>query len=232
MKKLILLLIFGFLALSCSDDDSSGAPLSNTPTAKAEYDNSNYGIYKGIFVGSSGSVLININNDGTVSATIVVDGKTYNFTTTESATENEDISGLTFTSGSLSFDFSVNSDGSDPLVYNIEFNNHPNAEISVIKEDSEHIVKCYQGTFNGDSSGTFNFAISENELYGLAAQNIEGYSIVTELEGTVTDNSIMGYVEEVGTFEGTINGDNVSGTWESNDLEDPENGNWTGKRKL
>lgn len=229
MKKLILLLIFGFLVLSCSDDDSSGTPLSNTPTAKAEYDNSNYGIYKGVFVGSSGSVLININNDGTVSATIVVDGKTYNFTTTESVSENEAISGLTFTSGSISFDFSVEDDGSNPVVTNINFSGHPYAEISVVKEDSEHIVKCYQGTYSGDSSGTFNFTISENELYGLASVTSDGQQYSIELEGIVNENAIVGSIEDAGSFAGTINGDNVSGTWSG---YDDENGTWTGKRKL
>mgnify|MGYP000851618656 CR=1 FL=1 len=134
MKKIIFLFFIGIVLKSCSnDDDNSGSSLSNTPQAKAQFDNNNYGIYKGVFVGSSGIVLININNEGSLTATIVIDGVPFVFTTTETVTEGTTITGLTFTSGTSSFDFNVGSNGSVPFVSNHNITGHPNASIDIIK---------------------------------------------------------------------------------------------------
>ena len=92
MKKLFSLLFIVTFLISCSKDsssDSSTPILSDTPLAKAEYDSSNFGIYKGIFTGSSGIITINIKNDGSLNATMVLDGTTYTFTTTETVAENQ-----------------------------------------------------------------------------------------------------------------------------------------------
>ncbi len=77
MNKSILLFFLSILAFSCnsSDDSSSAAAddgLTNVPEAKAEFDDSNFGVYKGIFVGSSGIVYVNINNTGSVSAKLTI----------------------------------------------------------------------------------------------------------------------------------------------------------------
>lgn len=227
MKKLFLLLFLGLTTLSCSSDSSSGSSLSDTPTAKPEFDNSKMGIYKGVFVGSSGTVLININNDSTVSATLVIDGATYTFTTTESIpTGNDtDIEDMTFTSGSMSFDFSVSAQGLYPTVSNITFSGHPNASINIIKEYSDALVKCYVGTFGGDDTGVFNIIISDGEVYGLAKSNDgEGFSVNGILNGSTIAGTFTG-----GVFSGTLSGNHISGSWE-NSLS--ESGTWSGHRKL
>lgn len=226
MKKLFFFLIIGLLFISCSSDSSSGTNLSDTPMAKSEFDNSNFGIYKGVFVGSSGNVLININNEGVLSATLVIDGTTYNYTTTETATLNSAIEGLTFTNGSSSFDFNVNANGDLISITNININGHPNANIYIIKEFSDALVKCYQGNFNGDDSGVFNLIISEGEIYGLAKSSSSTTSI--ELQGILSNNSLVGSFEN-GTYSGTTNGNNISGTWQN---ADSETGNWSGSRSL
>jgi hypothetical protein len=226
MKKLFLALFLGVLSFSCSSDDSSGTSLSNTPEAKAEFDNSNFGIYKGIFVGSSGNILININNEGEVFAELVIDGNSSTYTTTETVTENTSINDLTFTNGSSTFDFYVSSTGDFAEVYNIDISGHPNASIYVIKELSDALVECFQGTYNGDDSGVFNFIISEEEINGLAKSNESSESI--ELVGIVSNNTITGGFEG-GSFSGSRSGNNLSGSWENSFSE---NGNWTGKRKL
>lgn len=226
MKKIILALLLALFTLSCSDDDNSSSNnLSNTPMANATYDSNNYGIYKGVFVGSTGYVLININNDGTISAKLTIDNSTYNFTTTESVTLGQPISGLTFTNGSMTFDFNVSSNGSYPYVTNINISGHPDATIEIIKELSEHLVRCYTGTFKGDSSGIFNLIFIEDEITGLARDN-EG--TVIYLEGSVNNNAISGEFEG-GTFAGNINNNSISGTWQ-NVLS--ENGTWSGTRRL
>ena len=118
MKKLFSLLFIVTFLISCSKDSSSDSTpsLSNTPIAKLEYDSSNFGIYKGIFTGSSGIITINIKNDGSLNATMVLDGTTYTFTTTETVAENQAISSLTFTSGAMSFDFNTDANGDNPNI--------------------------------------------------------------------------------------------------------------------
>ena len=65
-KSISLFLILLTLILnSCSKSDDEVTTqdnLSQVPIAKSQYDNSNFGIYKGVFVGSSGIIIININN--------------------------------------------------------------------------------------------------------------------------------------------------------------------------
>ena len=227
MKKFIFLFLVGQLFISCSSDsDSSGPTFSNTPQAKSQFDNKNYGIYKGVFVGSSGHVLINIKNEGLVSATLNIDGTVYNFTTTESVSEGIAISGLTFTSGGFLFDFNVNADGSDPWISNINILGHPNADMDILKELSTALVMCYQGTYAGDDSGVFNMITQSGEVYGLAMSG--GDSESTYLEGLISGSAITGEFWG-GSFSGTINGNSVSGNWQNTSLE---SGTWSGVRTL
>ncbi|TBX69575.1 hypothetical protein EZL74_06780 [Flavobacterium silvisoli] len=226
MKKLFLFLILGALTLSCSSDSSSGSSISNTPEAKSQYDNSNFGIYKGVFVGSSGTVNINVNNDGSIVAILVIDGTTFTYTTTESVTLNSVINGLTFTNGSSSFDFNVDASGNSATITNIVISGHPNANMYVVKEFSDALVKCYTGSFSGDDSGVFNLIVSEGEINGLAKSNSGNESII--LQGMETNNVITGSFSD-GTFSGNVSGNTISGTWQN---ISSESGNWSGTRKL
>lgn len=226
MKKLILILFCGAIVLSCSSDSSSGLKLSNTPDAKATYDNNNFGIYKGVFVGSTGTVLININNEGSLFATLTINGTSTTYTTTETVNLETAVSGLTFTNGSSSFDFNVDAYGDNPTISNISISGHPNASIVVLKEFSDSLIKCYVGTFNGDDSGIFNLIIESSSVEGLAKSSDSSNSIV--LTGELYNSSIAGSFDG-GSFTGTISNNNVSGTWQ-NTLS--ESGNWTGNRKL
>ncbi|MGL2966577.1 hypothetical protein [Flavobacterium sp. XGLA_31] len=226
MKRFFLLLILGTLAFSCSSDSDSGPALSDTPLAKVEFDNSNFGIYKGVFLGSSGTVLININNDGTLSAILNIDGSSSTYTTTETATLNSAMVGLTFTNGSNSFDFSVTENGGDPTVSNINISGHPNATIKVLKEFHNVLAKCYVGSFSGDDSGLFHVVIVDAVVDGIAKSD-DGVSAFNT-DGTLIGTSITG-VFEGGTFSGTSSGNQISGTWQ-NDFG--ESGSWSGTRKL
>lgn len=225
MKKLFFTLILGTLFLSCSSDDS-GPSLSNTPDANATHDSSNYGIYKGVFVGSTGTVLVNINNEGTISADLTIDGNKKTYTTTETVTEGSAITGLTFTNGSSSFDFNVGSSGINPTINNINISGHPNASITLVKEYSDSLVKVYLGSFSGDDSGTFNLITEGTDIYGLAKSNGDDSSIY--LSGGLTGNTVAG-IFEGGTFVGTVSNNHISGTWQ-NTLS--ESGSWSGNRKL
>lgn len=240
MKKIILLLIICFPFLSCSDDTNSNSAsatsnerLSNGPEAKEQFDTSNYGIYKGIFVGSSGTIYVNINNKGTISAKMVINNIAYNnFTTSEKISEGQPIIGLTFTNGSSSFDFNVDADGQNPFVNNMKISGHPNSYGQILKEYSFEHIKCYLGTFNGDKKGIFNMAIASNpdnpSHYALGLAETNGETDPIYLDGSVSENTITGTFEG-GTYSGTINNNAIKGSWKD---DTPQSGSWTAKRKL
>ncbi|UOK42703.1 MULTISPECIES: hypothetical protein [Flavobacterium] len=240
MKKITLLLIFSLTFLSCSNDNNSNSAstspddkLSTGPEAKDEYDTSNYGVYKGIFVGSSGTIYVNIYNNGSISAKMVINNVTYNnFTTSETVSEGQPIVGLTFTNGSSSFDFNVDADGQNPFLNNLKISGQQKPFAQILKEYSFEQIKCYLGTFNGDKSGVFNVAIASNPknptnyAFGLAFTKGETETIY--LDGSVSKNTISGK-SEGGTFSGIINNNIIKGGWQD---ETPQSGSWTAKRKL
>lgn len=230
MTKHFLLSIFTLALLSiasCSKKDSDSGKETEKPTAKAQFDNSNYGIYKGVFVGSSGVIIININNDNTLSATLIVDGVTYHFTTTQTVQQNQSTT-IDFTNDGNSFTFIVAANGTTPAITNITINGHPNAAIVVIKETSTAIVKCYEGTFAGDESGIFNAAISNNLIKALALSTT--YNVSYYVTGTVSDNQInaAGSASSGASFSGSFSGDNISGKWNNSIVG--ISGIWSGKR--
>lgn len=232
MKKIILLLCFGIIAFSCNrSDDSASAPvgdgLATAPEAKAEYDDSNFGIYKGIFVGSSGTVYINLNNNGSISAQLIIDGRVHNFTTSENVMEGIAINSLTFTSGENSFEFNVSATGEEPVIENITLKGHPNPYLQIFKEYSFAQIKCYLGTYTGEESGVFNLATTaDGYALGLVVPNGETSAIY--LDGTITKNSLNGTFEG-GVFSGTISKNTIKGSWQNSV---PANGSWYGIRKL
>ena len=227
MKK--LLYTFAVLTLiftSCSSDDSDTNSLSGNADANADYNATNFGIYKGVMVGSSGVVFVNINNDGNVLAKMIVDGNTHNFTTEQSVALGEDTN-LTFTNGDEFFTFNVGAGGEDPVISDISMAGHPYAFAEIIKEFSDAQVKCFQGNYSGDSSGVFNLILIENNFYGLAKP--DGSDDAFWIEATADmDGNIEGTFMD-GTFTGNIDGNSLDGTW-SNII--PESGTWNGDRTL
>lgn len=230
MKKIFTLLLIGIFCIGCSSDssDSNSSSLSNTPMAKADYDTKNFGIYKGVFSGSSGTILINIKNDSdAIKAVLVIDGTTYNFTCTEDATLDQAIIGLTFTSGDMSFDVNVSTTGNDIAVVSSTIPDHPGATFNIIKEYSTDLVRCYQGTYSGGDQGVFNLIVIDQEVYGLSRSN-DPESEAFFLSGSFIENEIEGSFDG-GSFTGSMSGNNISGQWQNNFQE---SGNWTGRRTL
>ena len=200
--------------------------------ANAAYDNSGFGIYKGVFVGSSGTIIININNENTQinSAIIVIDGLEYAYTNFTLPTQGEPFT-LTFNHNGDSFDFSVDAFGTNPRVTNIIINGHPSAEIVIIKELSNALVECFTGNYSGSSgdNGVFNITISNGLISGMARSTVsnEGFS----LSGSVlSDGHINGGFSSSGggLFSGTRSGNQISGTWNNPGAGD--SGGWSGHK--
>jgi hypothetical protein len=231
MKKLMTLLLIGIFCIGCSSDSDSdnSNSLATTPSAKAEFDSSNFGIYKGVIIGSTGVVTINIKNDGNLKATLVIDGVSSTYTSTGEATLNQPINDLRFTNGSNTFDINVSANGNDIVVTASNIENHIGATFNIVKEYSTDLVKCYQGTYTGSKdNGVFNIIILDQDLYGLSRSNIFEESETLFLNGDFIQNTISGTFDG-GSFSGTASGNNISGTWQN---ASQETGTWTGQRTL
>tara|TARA_B110000003_G_scaffold200168_2_gene198764 strand:+ start:1844 stop:2563 length:720 start_codon:yes stop_codon:yes gene_type:complete len=224
----ITIFLISFI-FSCSD--SNGPSINNnglaeSPEALTQFDNSNFGIYKGVFVGSSGIIVINVNNDNlTISATLVIDGITFLFTTTDIIQENQDIS-INFINGNNSFTFSVFADGTNPFISNLSILGHPNANITLVKEISSSLIELFEGSYVGvndsQEAGTFNAIVGGNEMVVLAYST--SYEVFYTAEGTIDDSTIDGVTSTGTNFTGTIDSNEMSGNW--NNSQSNENGNW------
>jgi hypothetical protein len=225
---LCLLSIYIVFSCSSSDSDSNKPDLAQSPSAKAQFDNSNFGIYKGIFIGSSGTIILDIsNNSSSFTATLIIDGVTHNFITNQTIQQNQTTT-INFVEGTNSFTFTVSANGANPTITNLIINGHPNAAILVVKESSTVLIKCFEGTFSGDSDGIFNAVIYGNVIKGIArAPSDIDYLIA---DGTVNNNQInaAGNASNGAVFVGTLNNNTFSGTWTN--PGDDSNGTFTGER--
>ena len=213
IQKIIVLL--GLLILhSCSNcDPSTDEKLPNESIAKTAYNNSNFGIYKGILVGSSGIVMININNNGTTNALLTIDGVRLEFNAIEQVTEHQSTP-IRFANNDNSFDFMVGENGENPTILNCNFKNYPQVKIQVAKEQSSSPIKCYQGRYTGNDAGIFNFYIDEKGgIYGMAKSKYNDN--ILPLNGSLySENSITGAIIADGEFEGTISSNYYEGSWQ------------------
>jgi len=232
MKKInVLSLILTFFLNSCLSVEEPNIIIPNfveTPEASELFNTSNFGIYKGVFVGSSGIVLINLNNNNTISASLKIDGVNYIFSTNESITENQQTE-INFTNNDNSFVFNVSSTGTDPEITNLSIQGHPNAETILVKETSERLTKVFEGTYNGidnDDAGVFNSIVSGSEMYVLAFSTM--YSVFYTANGSVNNENITGVTSTGTNFTGIIENDKMNGSW--NNSQSNENGNWNAER--
>ena len=232
MKKInVLSLILTFFLNSCLSVEEPNIIIPNfveTPEASELYNTSNFGIYKGVFVGSSGIVLINLNNNNTISASLKIDGVNYIFSTNESITENQQTE-INFTNNDNYFVFNVSSTGTNPEITNLSIQGHPNAETILVKETSERLTKVFEGNYNGidnDDAGVFNAIVSGSEMYVLAFSTM--YSVFYTANGSVNNENITGVTSTGTNFTGIIENDKMNGSW--NNSQSNENGNWNAER--
>lgn len=229
MKKIFTLLLISTLFSCSKSDDSKTQPaaLAANPEANVAHDISNYGIYKGILVEPSGIAKVNINNDGTISATLILEGAKHTLSTNESVTRDKNINGLTFTKGNMKFDFNCNAHGDQIEVTDLVIPGYEKASMILMKEYSDVQVKCFQGTYTGQSdNGTFNLMTSGELVYGLA------YSVpddsVWYIQGSSKGTSVSGSMENA-NFSGGIFGNSANGVWQ-NPLN--QTGSWNVNRSL
>ena len=230
MKKIICLSVLLLVLNSCSNCDptENNIPLATQSKAIAQYDQSNFGIYKGVVINNSGILEVNINNDQTISAQLLLEGNSYTLTTTEKVVLNQEISGLTFSCKAFSFDFNVQEQGENPTITNIIMAEHPNCKMLVLKETASNQIECYEGRYTGTDAGVFNFLHTKNGLIkGLIASKNHLEPVL--LNGLKTENTSVSGTFNGATFEGILQENNSNGTWKK---EATEIGIWVAKRKL
>jgi hypothetical protein len=236
MKHLIKSALLAAILFStgCNDDDGPYVCSScvDSPEALAANDNSGKGIYKGLVVGSSGTVKINIDNDGdgVLSITLKIDNHTINLTTEASYTENGFegyFYGTLNTTNDVVIGFYVNSTGTDMEVFGVEIPGHDDVTIEVEKEKSNKLIMVFEGTFSGDSEGTLNLVVSDDEWKAIARPTGSNSDDEAEFEGDISGSTLTCNCGDV-EIEGSISGDNITGTW----VTPEESGTWKAKRTL
>lgn len=195
---------------------------------EAQYNNSNYGVYKGVFIGSKGIVYIMVNNDNTLGAVLKVDGTNYTFKTTQTIPQNQPTS-INLVSGSNSFTFTSDANGGNPTISNLVFSGHPGAQIDLLKSYSYFWGDSFECTYKenrtGGETGVFMLLMVAGKVKGLGAADnvlspyhitgthVGGHAIFTApISGIST--SISGDVSsDINNISGTFSNVNGSGTW-------------------
>lgn len=217
--------IFGIsvFTLSCSKDSSSDpyvcASCHPTPDALVANDAISKGIYKGIIVGSTGTITINVQNGvNTVTATLVLDGTTVLLTSTVTPTAAQSylapFTGI-YNGDPISLTFSVAANGATPTIVTSDIPGHPNASFQIIKETSTAQIEAFEGTYaKTGETGVFNIVLSSAlaGFSGIAKNNVTGE--LSDIDGTYINGVLT---ESNGTVLGTVSGDELHGTFQDSD---------------
>ncbi|WP_410222479.1 hypothetical protein [Pedobacter sp.] len=225
MKKLLILsctcaLLF---TLSCKkkkdnvEEKYVCTSCSQTPEGVAANDNSSKGIYKGVIIGSSGTIKFDIANtsSNSITASMVIDGTKVTLTSTVAWTAGQlyvaPFKG-TLNGQEVSVTFSVSASGTGATIVAANIPGHANAIFSIAKETSTALVKCFEGTYQTSTNkkGTFNIIVSTL---------LKGWTGKAREDGTQSTEDISGtYVNDVlidasGATIAPINGDEFSGSF-------------------
>jgi len=205
-----------YVCKSCTDE----------PDAIPADDNRSTGVYKAVLTGSNstGTVKATVATDeSTGSCEMTVDDEDYEADDFQIDSEGEYVV-YTFSSGDFVVEIVVAADGTIIRV-TVTVNDEP-MEATMIKEESDQLVKCFEGTWTSsdDDSGIWNFI-----TYGSALQGYSDGNGGMDFSGEVSGSSVTIYAYEMEVAHGTISGDKITGTY---DVVDVSSGAWEGYRTL
>ncbi|ADY54099.1 hypothetical protein Pedsa_3570 [Pseudopedobacter saltans DSM 12145] len=226
MKKILYGVLVGAMLLtSCKkssnhkEDPYTCTTCTQTPEGKAANDNSSKGIYKGVIIGSSGTIKFDIANtsSNSITATMVIDGKTVTLTTTTAWNAGQlyvaPFKG-TLNGQEVTINFSVGASGSGATITSATIPGHANAIFSIAKETSTALVRCFEGTYetSNNEKGTFNIIVSTllKGWTGKAREN--GSQSSSDISGTYVNNTL---IDESGATIAPIDGDEFSGSFKN-----------------
>ena len=247
MKKKLLFIftiIGSVLFMACDSDDDEKDPKPETSTeTTAEFDNTSFGLYKGVVVGSSGTIKVTFNNGNSeVKAYLKIDGRNEELTYKSTFSKDEDIKDAIFTSNTSSITFNVDKNGKNPEISSITIEGHEDVSAVILKETSNAIAYCYEGSYTGGNSekGIFNCVRSGNNLSGISKGENGAY---VSFKGSYNDGdvSISGKgMNDVTSFDfsatGTMDKDNTRGSWTTSwifeGIPGTNTGTFSGKKTL
>ena len=217
LSKLIVPIALLMLLLSCGKDDNTNPTLpTNTFRVVATVN-----AIDSTQTPVSGSVTFTVTNRATVAGV---------FHIVEPAEANhnlvgtfEDTVNVLMASGS-GYNFSGILDDTTGVLEGVITGGATGLVVGALDEGNDNSSVAYCGTFSGSDSGTWNFMIEGNSLYG-SHTGSSGGGVLT---GIVSGNIITLYEDGAQVGAGTRSGDNVSGTWHS--ASGPDAGTWTGSR--
>lgn len=227
-KPVFAFFVFSLLAIftSCDDDNDEEVPTpayvcatcADVPDALPANDNLSAGIYKGVFIGSSGTIVFDVANDGsTVTALLQLDGDTIHLTSAISWVPGNaylaPFTGL-YNGVAVSITFTVGANGENPSVVTSDIPGHPTAEFTIVKETSTSLITCYEGTYHTTEpeDGTFNVIISIDAAVWTASGRENGATSSGDpIFGTLVNGNTL--VETSGVTFATLTGDVISGSF-------------------
>jgi len=253
MKNLFTLLFFCCLFTNCSDDDRAtmttpSTALASRPEANSSFDNSYKGIYKGIVIGNvSGAIYVDIENDGKIWAKLQTDTHdTYVLANVpaEADLSLETLKKYRFANENISFELRLDESGNNITVTNFKYFTDDNSVVSLVKEKSNSLIKCYTGNFKSEGEvGSINFTSDgrlkvkglSKESNSFSTTKISGEISVVLSDGISKNNgSTIGLYQlnanlHIGQILGYLEGYKFDGNWM---VEGGEFGNWNATRIL
>jgi hypothetical protein len=236
-KRLSLIaLVFISLFSGCGEDDPAYkcTECVETPEANAAYDNTGQGIYKGVLIGSSGTIKFDIANNGTaITAVLEIDDERVELTASGTYNVSTGFFGNftgTMDGGAVSIQFTVSTAGVFTLG-TVSIPGHTSVVFGIFKEKSNQLVQAFEGTYSGDDVGTFNMVLRRNEngsgvWYVISRRDADNAD--SFFQGEVSADGVMGGGGGNVIITGTLAADNVKGAWTNGAV----NGSWRGKRTL
>lgn len=226
MKKIIIpvfIASISMFSLSCKKSEDAKPytcqTCKTTPDALAANNTSSKGIYKGIVIGSSGTIMFDILNAGTtITATFVLDGVSTTLTSNVTWVAGVSYIGAftgTLNGAAISITFSVGSDGTNPTVTAFNIPGHPNSTFTIVKETSQNLVECFEGTYHSSKpeDGTFNLLLSRTaKIYGGSSRKL-GSNTSNNFDGIITSTNGL-KDNSNGTVMATLNGDVITGSFQ------------------
>jgi hypothetical protein len=220
-KLLILPVLFAGLFLTSCSKDSSDDPeyvcttCNDTPQGVAANDVNAKGLYKGIVVGSTGTISIDIQNgSNTITAVMVLDGVTVNLVSNVSVVNGETyvapFTGM-MNGSPVTLTFQVGAGGEQPTMVSSDIPGHPNAEFILAKETSTSLIEAFVGSYTaGSDAGTFNVVMSTAiSKWGYLAKDDQTGEI-NDGDGIIANgNQLM----EDGRLMATVSGNTLHGSF-------------------
>ena len=198
------------------------ATCKTTPDALAANNTSSKGVYKGVIIGSTGTISFDIANNGTaITAIMVLDGITANLTSAVTWVAGQPYTSAftgTWSGQAVSITFTVSSTGGTPTVTASNIPGHLTASFNIIKETSAGIVECFQGDYNTTlpETGTFNIVLVRSLSTWLAvARKTGATSSGSAGSGPITNNNLVDPSQNNKVIA-TITGDNINGNFTDN----------------